>query len=107
MNKLQQPLTNLQLTGQNDNHICYLSSGIGIHNEMKSAWLAMQSAANKAGINLAIASGYRSAQRQLEIWNNKYNGKPELKPNITQASIRLLKSMCFTGLIAIFFVLST
>ncbi len=32
----------------------------------------MQKAAQKEGISLQIASGYRSFERQLQIWNNKY-----------------------------------
>ena len=79
MTNHQQALTNLQLTGQNDNHIYYFSSGIGIHKEMKAGWLSMQTAAEKAGLNLAIASGYRSSERKLLIWNNKFTGQNPIK----------------------------
>lgn len=39
-----------------------------------TAYKAMREAAAKAGIDLAIASGFRSFQRQLAIWNNKWMG---------------------------------
>lgn len=38
----------------------------------------MQSAAFEAGISMNIASSYRSVERQLTIWNNKWQGKRPL-----------------------------
>jgi len=68
-----------QLTGQEDSHICWLNDRIGIHADVKNAWLAMQAAAKKDGIELEIASGFRSFERQRQIWNNKVTGKTIVK----------------------------
>jgi len=46
--------------------------------QVASAFEAMASAARNEGINLAIASGYRSFERQLAIWNAKAEGKRPL-----------------------------
>lgn len=39
------------------------------------AFLKLQNAAQNAGFNLQIASGYRSFSRQCSIWNDKMQGK--------------------------------
>ena len=41
--------------------------------EVYNAFLDMAQAAKKDGIKIEIVSGYRSYQRQLEIWNRKFN----------------------------------
>lgn len=68
-----------QITGQDDSHILWLSNSIGIHKKMHQAWLNMAEAALKDGINLTIASGYRSFERQLLIWNRKFEGDSLVK----------------------------
>jgi len=67
------------LTGQTTEHIHCLTDKTGIHHEMHQAWLAMQKAAMLDGLNIVIASGYRSFDRQLTIWNNKYSGQTVVK----------------------------
>lgn len=67
------------LTGASDKHICYMETGVGIHNAMLKDWQALTKAANKAGFNLAIASGFRSFDRQLSIWNRKFTGELPVK----------------------------
>lgn len=69
----------LLLTGQSSDHIVWLSERIGIHRRMLKAWMKMQFAAKGAGFDLQIASGFRSFERQLIIWNNKYSGKTPVK----------------------------
>jgi len=54
-------------------------STIGIHQQMTAAFNALQQSAQKAGIELKIASGFRSFERQLQIWNNKFIGKTVIK----------------------------
>ncbi len=61
------------LTGQHSDHIDELTKGIGIHQQVKKPWLALQQAAKSAGFELEIASGFRSFDRQLLIWNKKFN----------------------------------
>lgn len=71
----------LQLTGQTDNHITYFgdNANVGIHTDMMADFLAMQNAAKADGINLSIASGFRSFDRQLSIWNRKCLGELAVK----------------------------
>lgn len=46
-----------------------------LHSETVSDWQALQAAAKKDGFELAIASAYRSFDRQMLIWNEKAEGK--------------------------------
>jgi LAS superfamily LD-carboxypeptidase LdcB len=88
---------NKQLLGLTDQHIHYLAnksltndnakkpsqassrSSIGIHQQMNTAFKALRHSAQTAGIELTIASGFRSFERQLQIWNNKFIGKTAIK----------------------------
>jgi LAS superfamily LD-carboxypeptidase LdcB len=72
-------LTPEQLTGQDNSHIHYFSEHLGVHHALVKPWHALVSAAKQAGFNLTIASGFRSFERQLAIWNNKYNGITPIK----------------------------
>tara|TARA_R110000764_G_scaffold19811_5_gene51577 strand:+ start:12480 stop:13166 length:687 start_codon:yes stop_codon:yes gene_type:complete len=69
----------LILTGKTEHHIHWLTSNIGIHHEMLSAFEQLKLAAKTAGIELAIASGFRSFDRQLSIWQNKFSGVTAIK----------------------------
>lgn len=82
---------NNQILGLTDQHIHYLTtesidstqprlkSHIGIHQQMRPAFKALRKSALKAGLELKIASGFRSFERQLYIWNNKFNGNIAIK----------------------------
>lgn len=88
---------NKQLLGLTDQHIHYLSNkalvvngankpaktslipSIGIHQQMSSAFKALKHDAQTAGIEIRIASGFRSFERQLQIWNNKFIGNTAIK----------------------------
>jgi len=52
---------------------------IGIHQQMYTAFTALKQSAEMTGIELRIASGFRSFERQLQIWNNKFIGKNPIK----------------------------
>jgi D-alanyl-D-alanine carboxypeptidase len=53
-----------------------------LHQDVLSDVAALQQAASRAGFELRIASGYRAFERQLAIWNGKFNGKlPVLDAN--------------------------
>jgi len=67
-------LTPRQLTGQDDSHVVALPDGNRLQHEVTLAFEALQSAARKAGFELAIASSFRSYARQLVIWNGKVGG---------------------------------
>ncbi len=71
-----------QATGVDSTHIDFESVGQPIHHELCAPWLHLKAAAADAGLNLCIASGYRSFQRQLTIWNNKASG---LRPVLDEA----------------------
>jgi LAS superfamily LD-carboxypeptidase LdcB len=72
-------MNNAQLLGQSSEHITWLSTHIGIHQEMEQAWLALQQGARNAGFELQIASGFRSFERQLMLWERKYLGVTPIK----------------------------
>jgi len=80
----------LLLTGQSSDHIAWLNEHIGIHQQMLSAWQHMQHDAKNAGFDLQIASGFRSFERQVTIWNNKYSGKIPVKDR-NNISINLIQ----------------
>jgi LAS superfamily LD-carboxypeptidase LdcB len=49
-----------------------------LHAEVISQFLAMRQAAALEGIDLQVASGFRSYERQLTLWNSKANGQRTL-----------------------------
>lgn len=73
-----------QLTGQSDSHITWLDEHLGIHQDMAVAWQALYDAAYREGFQLKIASGYRSFDRQLAIWNRKFSGELATKNRLNQ-----------------------
>ncbi|MGL1957426.1 MAG: M15 family metallopeptidase [Colwellia sp.] len=74
-------MTNLseELLGQSSDHIYYINPTIAIHKQMITAYKELVANSKLAGIDLKIASGFRSFERQLMIWNNKYTGKTPIK----------------------------
>ncbi|MDC0611077.1 M15 family metallopeptidase [Vibrio sp.] len=70
-------MTPEQLTGKVTSHLKPLLLGqkeFDIHTLVISDIKALIKAANEAGFNLHIASGFRSFDRQLSIWNGKFSG---------------------------------
>jgi len=73
---MPEQLSIAQLTGQTDSHLTTLAGEQAkLHPLAAEAYLKMRAAAEDAGISLAIASGFRSLQRQLSIWNRKWQGQ--------------------------------
>lgn len=68
-----------QLTGVEDNHIAFSPFKQGLHKEVVEPWQALVDEAKLAGFELAIASSFRSFERQLAIWNRKMSGELILK----------------------------
>lgn len=62
------------LTGLSDHHVVMID-GIPLHRELEKPLAHLQAAARMEGIELAVASGFRSFERQLHIWNAKAHGE--------------------------------
>jgi LAS superfamily LD-carboxypeptidase LdcB len=65
--------------GQTESHLHYLSERIAIHKGMQVAWDALVMSAKSDAIDIKIASGFRSFERQILLWNNKFSGKTLIK----------------------------
>jgi len=78
MNGLSQsasaPLTADQLLGLDDSHLDTLPDGHRLQGAVANAFAALCEDARKAGFDPAIASSYRSFDRQLAIYNAKVSG---------------------------------
>lgn len=72
-------INSAQVLGQTEQHLHYLDERIAIHQEMTLAFEAMVNTAKNDAIELKIASGFRSFERQLTLWNNKFSGKTAIK----------------------------
>ncbi len=87
-------MTPEQLTGQTESHLVDVLVGQKIflvHPEVKDDLLALKQAADAEGFNFNIASGFRSFERQLSIWNRKMSGEsPLLDENSQLLDSRLL-----------------
>lgn len=68
-------LTLDQLTGRDDTHLVALAGGHRLQAEAAAAFARLQAEAAAAGFQLAIASSYRSYERQRLIWNGKAAGE--------------------------------
>ena len=68
-----------QVLGKTEQHLVYLNERVAIHREMKPAYTLMVEAARTDAIEIEIASGFRSFERQLMLWNNKFSGKTLIK----------------------------
>lgn len=68
-----------EVTGQSDKHIHWFSPNTGIHHDVVEPWKKLCEAAAEQGFDLAIASGFRSFERQLAIWNKKCSGQLTIK----------------------------
>lgn len=71
-------LTDDLLSGRDDSFIDHASLERPVHNALVPAWRQLVVAARAAGFDPVLASGYRSYQRQLQIWNAKANGERPL-----------------------------
>jgi LAS superfamily LD-carboxypeptidase LdcB len=68
-----------EVLGKTQQHLHFIDSDTAIHLEMQSAFTALINAAKAESIDLKIASGFRSFDRQLMLWNNKFSGKTSIK----------------------------
>ncbi|HRH77109.1 MAG TPA: M15 family metallopeptidase [Cellvibrionaceae bacterium] len=64
-----------QALGLDDSHINYGLAERPIHNNCADALARLRAAAQHAGFELRLASGFRSFSQQLTIWNAKARGE--------------------------------
>ena len=64
----------LSVFGIENNHLVAAQDGFLLHQNTINDFLAMQQAALVDGIEIKLASSFRDFERQLLIWNNKFNG---------------------------------
>ncbi|GAB3015692.1 M15 family metallopeptidase [Bowmanella dokdonensis] len=79
-------LSAAQLTGQDDSLLVEVGDGHRLLEQVAEDFIRMQQAARNAGIDLALVSSYRSFDRQLTIWNEKWQGK---RPILDKAGLPL------------------
>src|SRR5712672_1818563 len=69
------PLNFLEVTGRAATHVRDLAEPrCVVHVGVAAALIAMRNEARAAGIDLDVVSGFRDFNRQLAIWNGKFNG---------------------------------
>jgi LAS superfamily LD-carboxypeptidase LdcB len=64
-----------QLTGISDQHVTLFEGSVYLQRACIAAFIELRQEAAAAGFDLRIASGFRSFERQLLIWNGKANGE--------------------------------
>jgi LAS superfamily LD-carboxypeptidase LdcB len=65
----------LAVTGNSTDHLADVGEGVCLHREVLAPFRALAADAAGDGIALRIASGFRSFERQLAIWNGKALGR--------------------------------
>ncbi len=63
-----------QLTGLSTQHLSFVTPNRQLHRHCITSFHALTQAALSSGFTLSIASSFRDFERQLMIWNNKFNG---------------------------------
>jgi len=62
------------LTGKSDRHLADFD-GCRVHRELVEPLRQLQRCGGESGLDIRIASGFRSFEQQLHIWNAKANGQ--------------------------------
>lgn len=82
------------VTGVTEQHIVEIGPYARIHKGLVAPWQALADAALKAGFELHIASGFRSFERQANIWNKKLSGQtPVLNSKEQAVNLALLNEI--------------
>lgn len=74
-----------ELTGRTDHHVTEIFPGHYLHREVVAPYIQLVERAATAGIDLRMASGYRSFERQLAIWNAKVRGEQSVSDEYGRA----------------------
>lgn len=61
--------------GLSNEHLVQVDDSHFLHKEALKPFLALQASAQSAGIDLQLFSSYRDFEKQLSIWNRKWNGQ--------------------------------
>lgn len=69
------------LVGINNSKLCPVGTGHFLTHDTARAFLKMSHAALLDGINIGIASSFRSFERQTYIWNRKFRGENTVLDN--------------------------
>lgn len=68
--------------GLNTSHLTQLNDKHWLHSDVVKPFLALQTSAQKSGIDLQLVSSFRNFEKQCNIWNKKWNGQlPTLSAN--------------------------
>ncbi|MGR6834849.1 M15 family metallopeptidase [Aliivibrio wodanis] len=67
-------MNNQELTGLSSQHLSFVMPHRQLHHDCILSFQSLEKAALEAGFTLTIASSFRDFERQLMIWNNKFNG---------------------------------
>lgn len=71
-------ITQAHTLGKDESLLIECQNGFRLLPEVCEAFKHMQKAAAQDGVDLQIVSSYRSFERQLQIWQNKWSGKANL-----------------------------
>ncbi|WP_344956456.1 M15 family metallopeptidase [Zobellella aerophila] len=71
-------MSNDALLGLSEDHLVSLADGHRLRPGAAAAFVKLQAAAAAAGFNLVPASSFRSFERQMAIWNGKFDGSRPL-----------------------------
>ena len=63
------------LFGKTKKHLQLIGENLYVHSEIITPFNELVNLGKKNGFNIKIASGFRSYDRQLEIWEQKVNGR--------------------------------
>lgn len=63
------------VSGKTEEHLSELNGDCLLHQAVVAPFQSLQAAAAEKGIDLEVASGFRSFERQLAIWNAKASGQ--------------------------------
>lgn len=85
-------MTNISnLLGVSSEHISFEFCEVPLHNALKAAVTRLKMEAKNAGFDLKIISGFRSFEKQKDIWNQKALGKrPLLNALEDELDVRLM-----------------
>ncbi|SMF20977.1 LD-carboxypeptidase LdcB, LAS superfamily [Alteromonadaceae bacterium Bs31] len=67
-------LSFMQACGGEDTHVDFDRFEQGVHRDLAEPLLQLKNEAKREGFELCVASGFRSFERQLAIWNAKASG---------------------------------
>jgi len=71
LSRKQEKFTENMLTGKGNPRL--IGNDFQLMDDAMEAFLEMKSAASEQGITIQMVSAYRNYERQLQIWNRKYN----------------------------------